>query len=620
MVGSVDVDGFEDYIVDTNETPVSYIIVVGLFVALSLALAAPCACWSRERVRRSKIRGQTLAPSGGCSNTEGHECLSHHNHSHPDFCRETGHVALDALHHHNHQPPALEESHSPNVADLAIFHHEHLVAMKQMANERRLGKLLYPASSPQICRDPMVDPKNADKLSSIRSGASGNVLRQSFRPRMPWNHGRPLPRSETVQRFVRLEQERQSQASEEGSHHSLNSRSRNSWIAGQAQPARARIVSEAAGNFLDGQAVEGEAEYYRQKYMQRSTNYGRHARRPSLETGSDVGSVMPPLDSDAVSPRDAADNSSIGVRSNPNQYKTHETLATDPSSQSHDTSGTITSLFLVILDLAEPDYVGKRILELAIPTTISALADPIYRIVLVAIISHFIDTDSMVAYLLVILFIRLTTEEISGAITQAESNMVQDACLEGGDPDFYQAGQTIQMAILFQLAIGVPVLLMWYFVMEGVVNVLVDNADIAQIAAKYTGVIIIDYTLRGVSRSFMLPFYWTKEKHEVAQFEAKVDLMATFMTGVAIAIVVTTNDLSLEAIGWIQVIIGFAKVITKVAYISLRGWLQPFKGGLLTNCACKVSLSHRTKKWICAVRFARSPLFVFDPRSTRLLR
>jgi hypothetical protein len=602
----LDVDGFEDYTVKTNETPVSYIAAVGLFVALSIALVAPFACWIQGHAMRRKMGG-CVAPVGGTTTAEQENgaCPSKAPHHQQ---QEMRHDMSDVRHQH-----ATEDSHPPNVADVSIFHREHLAAMKKIANEKRLGKALHSVS--QTHRARMQDPNNADRLSAVPSVATtsrlygpGSSQRRPFRSRKPWGHGGPLPRSETVRRFVELE--RQSQLSEEGSH-SLSSR--NSRAAGQPHLSRSRIVSEAAGTFLDEQSVQGESEYFRQKYVELSRSYGRrtirHMRRPSTEGGSDVGSLMPPLDQDAIFPHDAVDHQFPGQLPDPVQYGTYETT-TDQTSQNLAPSDTISAQFLNILDAAEPDYETKRTLRLAIPSSIGAVADPLFRIVLVAIISHFINTDSMVAYVLVTLFIRLTSVEISEAIVDAESNIVECALMLGGDLGLFHAGQTIQLAIFFQIVIGVPVLLMWFFIIDNVVIWLVSSSDIATFAKKYTGVIIIDYILKGASRSFMQPTYLT-ERTDVAQFEANVDLMATILTAVAIAIVATTNELTLEAIGWIQVIIGIAKAITKVAYVTFRGWLLPYNSGLLKGWAFKVSLA-ATRSKIIPLYARLHRYFIFD--------
>jgi hypothetical protein len=656
-------DGFERYRVQTEETPALLIVAVGLFVVLSIALAAPLACWSRERVRRkqylehmNEIRYTTGAEEGHVVATIPEDGYPGHLEQQDSF-RELGDVLIHVDHRTTQK---AEESAPPNVADLAVFHNEHLEAMKQIAIERRMGKLLKPNSTtvavptvhssfPQTLRERILrenaahtasqQQQAADKVSAVPSVATTSRLpgrqcsttalarkKLPLKSRLPWSHGRPLPRSEIVSRSVLMERQ-SATASEEGSH--LNSHHNHSWgqqHAGSATAAgaggggngsspRSRVVSEAAGLFLDRHGIDGEADFYRQRYRnqkqppplranstvsrgsnRRSTVYSRNggtaARSrspPSLGgSASDIGSVMPPLSPDALSPQDAADADDPG-RSLPQllPYETYynaKTATTETMSHSRDLSGLLSAQFLNILDVAEPDFQCQRLLQLAWPTTIAAMAEPLHRIILVAIVSHFIDTDSMVAYLLVILFIRLTTEEISGAIADAESNMIQDALAEGSEFGFYQAGQAIQLAIFFQVVIGAPVLLMWFFAMEGVVQWLVGIDRIATIASAYTGVIIIDYIIRGASRSFLLPFHLTGQ----AQFERNIDLIATIMTGAAIAIVASTNDLKLTSIGWIQVIIGIAKAITKVGYVCLKGWLKPYHCGFLKDLACRV--------------------------------
>jgi hypothetical protein len=74
-----------------------------------------------------------------------------------------------------------------------------------------------------------------------------------------------------------------------------------------------------------------------------------------------------------------------------------------------------------------------------------------------------------------------------------------------------------------------------------------------------------------------------------ADFEAKIDVAATILTMVAIAVVSRTNDLTLQAFGWIQVIICIAKTIVKIAFASQRGYLKPYQKGLLGRFCLLVS-------------------------------
>ena len=448
-------------------------------------------------------------------------------------------------------------------------------------------------------------------------GVGNTEKKRRLRSRMPWSHNRPIPRADMIQRSVW--KERQTQLNHQGTmlsasgdhNHNLDGNgsishndgggsrfSRSSWGAdGQMIPLKkSRAISGAADTYLDDKAIDGEFEFFRKRYLeqhhqvQKARLQPKASRTPSISGNSlsDIGSVMPPLSSSVLAPQDAADANDPGRIPHPTKYRTTTISSTGEyvKSPGESLSSYLSTLLSHLLDLAEYNYESQRIVALALMPTISAMAEPLFRMVLVAIISNYIDTDSMVAYVLVILFIRITSMEISGAIADAESNLLQDTFIihGSGETGFYHAGQTMQLAIFFQLVIGLPVLLMWYFTMDDVVQWLVDDSRIAGIASAYSGVVIIDYLVRSASRSFMLPFHLLGH----GQFEKYVDIIATILTVVAIAIVAATNDLSLTAIGWIQVIISLAKFSTKVAYVIIRGWFAPYHDGLLKSWACKV--------------------------------
>ena len=437
--------------------------------------------------------------------------------------------------------------------------------------------------------------ENGDRASAVPSATSSRLRnesvvstgsfrrRRSARPwdlssRRPWGHSRPVARAD----FVRssLEAERQSQLSEEGSHASR--RSRSSWASSRPRHrTHSRVVSDAASSILSGEVVEGEADFYRQRYLRRSR--GRLRRTPSE---SDM-SLMPPLSPDALSPEDAADAHDVGRRNRIEDYQEPELpefFRTGPL-------GACLNCFDKVLDLADHDYESQRLLSLAIPSTIGAVADPLFRLFLMAIISHFVkDTNAMAAYVLVVLFLRLTNEEVSGAVTDVESNLVKDALAQGGDLGFEDAGRFVQQAIVMQIIVGAPILLLWVAYMDDVVLWFLSDPDIpdnemATIAGEYASVIIIEYILRGACRAFMLPFHLSGQ----AQFERNIDTLAAIFTIVAIVTVAAQleepREPSLFWIGCIQVIVCVAATIVKVSYVVLRGWVEPYRRGLLCSCA-----------------------------------
>ena len=368
-----------------------------------------------------------------------------------------------------------------------------------------------------------------------------------------------------MQRYIRAE--RHAIASEEGS---ATSRSRASWAtpSGSRQPSN-RNISDLASRVLEEQTIHGEAEFYRRQYRQCS----RTSLRLNGSYSASDTSRMPGLSSDVLGPEDAADAHDPGRSLNLLRHQKSANSCIGP-----------------FLDLAEPDFETKRILELAIPSTMAAVCEPVFRIIMVAIVSHFIDTDSMVAFILSTFFIRLTTEELSGAIVDAEATLLQSSLAQGGDAGFVEAGKYIQLSLLAQIVFGMPLLFVWVFFIDDAVSWLISSPRIASLASSYTKVIIIDYILQSLSKSFMLIFHLTAQ----ARFETSVDLCGTLSSLTAVVLAVTfSNTPSLVLIGWIQVIIGITKIAVKFTYIALKGWIQPYAKGLLGPLSLFVSTSSR---------------------------
>mmetsp|Transcript_25539 Transcript_25539/g.58621 ORF Transcript_25539/g.58621 Transcript_25539/m.58621 type:complete len:344 (-) Transcript_25539:41-1072(-) len=88
----------------------------------------------------------------------------------------------------------------------------------------------------------------------------------------------------------------------------------------------------------------------------------------------------------------------------------------------------------------------------------------------------------------------------------------------------------------------------------------------------------------------MLIFHLTGQ----AQFELYVDLCATAVTIVAIALTATTaQEPTLAWIGWIQVVIGIMKIGIKIGFIAFKGLLEPYWKGLFGS----LSFTDRQAAW-----------------------
>ncbi|GAX09836.1 hypothetical protein FisN_11Lh186 [Fistulifera solaris] len=569
------VDGFEDYDLSSEETPPGLIAFFSVYVGVSLILAIPIICWRDKKI----TRGMTASSRQDDPTSENGEIPVRSEQemvemtSQPPLTPVTIAHSTDMMQNNNF---AENMSARPEQkGNVAIKSEENWVgeipALSNMnlqpnetAPERPVASLGQPSRGALNNSFRVQHDHNAQPGERRRSGSSSSSM---LAARRPWGHSRPLGRADFVMRS--LETERQSQASEEGSFASR--RSRSSRGSRQVHSSRVRrSVSDAASSVLSEEVVEGEAEFYRRRYIRRARQRSRSALSES------DNSIMPPLSPDVLSPEDAADAHDVGRVNRIEDYQ--------PQGNAVIRWGPLRMLcgcFDHVLDLAETDYESRRMLELAIPASVGALADPLFRLVLIAIISHYVErgTDSMTAFVLVVLFVRLTTEEVSGAVTDVESSLLKEAISQGGDEGFQKAGYYVQLAIIMQIIVGAPILLVWALVIDDVVKWLVRSDSIAEIAAPYAKIIIVDYILRGTTQAFMLPFHLSGQAH----FERTIDVFATLLTFVVVvAIAVTSTDTmpTLENIGWIQVIIGIAKTITKVTYAFQKGWVRQYQKGV----------------------------------------
>jgi hypothetical protein len=397
-------------------------------------------------------------------------------------------------------------------------------------------------------------------------------------------------RAQSIRRSVASE--RQSAASEEGG--SAASRGA-SWTlppgkAPLSQHSRS-MMSDAATSVLDEEVVAGEAAYYRNRYMQRSRKSRQRSTR-SLTTASEQQSVLQPLEADALSPDDAADASDPG-REAPVQFYNEESPAL-PFAWLESNKGPM-GFLAPLFELVEPEFETQRILRLAFPIVALGIADPIQRLVLISILSYFVGVEAMIAFVLTILLLRLTTEEVSAAIVDTEATMIHNAMAHGGEAAFYLTGQYMQLALIMQIFFLGPILLMWVFCMDRVVAWLASGAvaDIAVLAGQYARIIVVDYIIRGCTKTLILPFRLKGQDYAARNTE----IVGTILTILAIVVVVKVDvnfrgQPTLVVVGIVQVIGTATKAIVKIAFVFMKGWFTPFKLGFFGELTLKVSKTY----------------------------
>mmetsp|Transcript_28198 Transcript_28198/g.68586 ORF Transcript_28198/g.68586 Transcript_28198/m.68586 type:complete len:1125 (-) Transcript_28198:3331-6705(-) len=239
-----------------------------------------------------------------------------------------------------------------------------------------------------------------------------------------------------------------------------------------------------------------------------------------------------------------------------------------------------------LLRLAILDDDKWRVVRTSIPLSIGASSEALFRLISAVFISQYLGTDSMVAFLLVGLFVRLTSEELAGAIVDALSSFIQASIysVKGNNDStgMYNAGQYVQLACILQLVLQVPLLIVWAVVMEPIVYWFTSSTTTASVAQDYTYVVIVAYLVQALSRTLTCIFHICGHEH----FESVIDMTSSMIQVTAISCVVAlVDDVDLKTVGYIQVLVTIASAITKVVFPVMRGWMRPIRRGLLQNMA-----------------------------------
>lgn len=407
----------------------------------------------------------------------------------------------------------------------------------------------------------------------------------------------------------------QLQQQQQQQQHANANQQRSSKVSPNQQQQQHQQPMSASENAL----YSRKAMAMRQRPVSRRPSNNGSARSGSLRSwGGYPSSVMSSVVDD-ISPQDAADADDPGkVRifpGSPNSAHSHA---------HHSPMAAACCMALEPwLDVAEPNDEFRRLLGLAFPVTVGAMVEPMTRLILTGIISHLIGTHAMVAFLLVHLLYRMSGETLSVAITDAESTLVQMALTStatennhNGSSTFTRegyrlAGQYVQLGCLLQVIIVGIVLLLWYFFIEDVVLWWVDSEEMASLAKEYFQVILILFLVQALYRAIMVPCHMRGSEHST--IESIMDIAVSAITLITVLIVLSkTTDIpgeypehlrsektenysmqerqddsrmALVTTAWIQVNIGIAACILKVAFCIVKGWLDNFWNGLLQNVA-----------------------------------
>ena len=152
-----------------------------------------------------------------------------------------------------------------------------------------------------------------------------------------------------------------------------------------------------------------------------------------------------------------------------------------------------------IVELAKYDNESKRILKLAIPFMTNNIIKTTADLVLLAIISQNLGTDSMIAFAMVEVIVGVSTSFMMGWIETVNSL----GAMAYGAENYELVGQHLQSAILVFVMCQIPTAMIGGFSMYRIILLFGFTENTAQIASDYVWVFCANEIMFGILQAFI---------------------------------------------------------------------------------------------------------------------
>ena len=390
-----------------------------------------------------------------------------------------------------------------------------------------------------------------------------------------WKNRRPIGRPADIRRVIQVETSSMGSSNLEAraltvQRHSPGSQassppSRVARISLSKQQSSIRGMSEVASSILTTEDLDRPGH----RVVIEIANFRRVGPGLSISSTSEFPTVV-----DDISPHDAADAGDPG-RINSFEQMDEITITVCCGPAALWTPRVLLMSLDGLIDVAEPDKEIRRIVSLSIPLNLGAMSEPFFRTMIVVLISQFMGTESMIAYVIVNLLIGFSNELV-GAVADTESALCSYALTTG---QFFLAGQYLQISFVVHTILAVPILAIWALKMGDVVNWLVGLEGTVTIAKDYTKIIVFHYYQQSLSRLFTALFQLTGNE----LYETRFGLGESIVNVIVISCVVTLNKgATLSTVACLQVLIGVASCVTKLGYAMYKRWFRVFRTGFFT--------------------------------------
>jgi Na+-driven multidrug efflux pump len=219
----------------------------------------------------------------------------------------------------------------------------------------------------------------------------------------------------------------------------------------------------------------------------------------------------------------------------------------------------------------------KRILRLSIPFTISAISKTASELIIVAIISHTLGTNAMVAYAMTFGLVGITFS-FMGGWHDAVSTLVSMAY---GAENHELAGKYLQVACISFVLCEIPMAFIWIASMEKILLLMGFDDSIAMLGQDFVWIRVLINTMTGVNLC-ILNFLAAIEHDKFSNTIVTSDAIAK---AGFVALAAFQLEASLVVLGLV-LFVNAALVFALLVLIPIKmEWVQTFEIGLFSSCS-----------------------------------
>lgn len=219
----------------------------------------------------------------------------------------------------------------------------------------------------------------------------------------------------------------------------------------------------------------------------------------------------------------------------------------------------------------------KRILRLAIPFSCSAVAKTGSELIILAIVSNTLGTDSMVAYSMTFGLVGITFSFMGGWFDSVSTL----ASMAYGAENYTLAGAYVQTACISYILCDIPMGLIWYFTMSKILLLMGYEVSVADLGHDFVWVRVMINMTSGLNQC-ILNFLECIE-HEV--FSNVMFCVGAISNAGFVALAAYLFDVNLVFLGlvtWVNASIVFFIIV----FVPIKlGWVEKFEMGLFGACA-----------------------------------